>query len=234
MDMKVKLSRTLVSQVERFLALCGNDNLYVTYPTTPCQLFHLFYRQQKASFHKPLVVMTPKGLLRHPECVSTIQEIAEGSFQEVLAEEFVEEVKTLVLCSGRFYYDLRAERAKRQEKDYEKGGKQGGKQGDHAKMAIVRIEQLYPLPKSLASIVRRYTEVTRYVWAQEEPQNMGAWTYIESLLREIVPGSRWEYIGRPRSASPAVGSYARHKFEHQQLMDRLFETKEKDDDKTDD
>lgn len=209
------------ARLERFLALCGNDNLYVTHPTTPSQLFHLLRRQQKSTFHKPLVLLTPKGLLRHPDCVSTIQEIAEGSFQEVLTEELVEgvetveTVETLVLCTGRFYYDLRAERAKRYP------------ERPQEKMALIRVEQLYPLPTALQFILTRYTHVTRYVWAQEEPQNMGAWSYIEPCLRKLVPGREWDYVGRLRSASPAVGSYARHRLEHKQLMDALFVHKER-------
>lgn len=199
------------ARLERFLALCGNDNLCVTYPTTPAQLFHLLRRQQKARVARPLVVMTPKGLLRHPDCVSTLQELAEGSFQEVIGEKSPEEIETVVLCTGRFYYDLALARAKQQQ------------QG----MALIRIEQLYPLPKDFTSHLNRYTNAKRYVWAQEEPENMGAWSYIYPQLCKTLPGSSWEYVGRPRSASPAVGSYARHELEHQQLMDALFHAKEK-------
>lgn len=202
------------ARLERFLALCGNDNLCVTYPTTPSQFFHLLRRQQQTTFHKPLVVMTPKGLLRNPDCVSTIQEIAEGTFKEIITEKPVDTIETLVLCSGRFFYDIRAERTKRHE-------------GQPQKIALVRIEQLYPLPASLQDVISQYPHVKRYVWAQEEPENMGAWSYIQPELRARTPGYEWEYVGRTRSASPAVGSYAKHRAQHEQLMDALFEPKKK-------
>lgn len=198
------------ARIERFLSLCGHDNLYVTHPTTPAQLFHLLRRQQKSAFHKPLVVFTPKGLLRNPECVSRIDELAEGSFQEVIAEEPLN-AEVLVVCSGRFYYDLRAERAKREQKN----------------IAFVRIEQLYPLPASLETLLKRYTKAKRFVFAQEEPENMGAWGYMDQVLRQVLPGKTWEFIGRPRSASPAAGSYAKHRLEHEKLMDALFDAKVK-------
>lgn len=199
------------ARLERFLALCGNHNLCVAYPTTPAQLFHILRRQQKAQVARPLVLMTPKGLLRHPECVSTIQEIADGAFQEIIAEE-PNKQETLVLCTGRIFYDLRAERLKRKMEE---------------KIAIVRIEQLYPLSRDLKAILSRYKHVKRYVWAQEEPENMGAWSYIQLQLGKVLPSCKWEYVGRPRSASPAVGSHARHVLEHQQLMEALFNAKEK-------
>lgn len=196
------------ARIERFLSLCGHDNMYVTHPTTPAQLFHLLRRQQKSTFHKPLIIFTPKGLLRHPECISNIDELAQGAFQEVIAEEpFNAEV--LVVCSGRFYYDLRAEKAKREQNN----------------IAFVRIEQLYPVPTLLSELLKRYKKAKRFVFAQEEPENMGAWSYMDQVLRAALPDKTWEFIGRKRSASPAVGSYAKHRLEHDQLMDALFDAK---------
>lgn len=191
------------ARLERFLALCGNDNMFVTYPTTPAQFFHLLRRQQKAHVHRPLIVMTPKGLLRHPECTSSIQEIAEGCFQEILVEEITKKTATLVLCTGRIFYDIAGERAKRGTED----------------MALVRVEQLYPLPEAFLALLKTHKNIKRLVWAQEEPENMGAFRYMLAKLADVCP---LEYVGRPASASPAVGAHARHRLEHELLMDALF------------
>lgn len=201
------------ARIERFLQLCGNDNMFVVNPTTPAQFFHLLRNQGLRTHKKPLIVFTPKGLLRHPECVSTLEELAEGSFKEVLDDAAnLQKVKQLVFCSGRIYYDLIHERVKENVQD----------------MAIVRIEQLYPLNTTLIEeIIEKYNGVEDYLWVQDEPCNMGAWDYIRPALQELLPkGKEITYIGRPRSASPAVGSHAIHKQQHMEIMRTLFKRRE--------
>lgn len=199
-------------RMERFLTLCGNDNMRIANPTTPAQFFHLLRRQMLHPLLKPLIVFTPKGLLRHPACISHLKDLTEGTFQDVLKDSLLEEnakeIKRLTFCSGRIYYDLIAEREKLQITD----------------MAILRIEQLYPLNvEKLEEILKSYKNVEKYCWVQEEPSNMGAWGFIQAPLLELLPtGSQLHYIGRKRSASPAVGSYAVHKQQHSEIMKNLF------------
>lgn len=199
-------------RMERFLALCGNDNMQVVNPTTPSQLFHLLRRQILQPFRKPLIVFTPKGLLRHPECVSTLDELTQGSFQEILEEKSpVKNAQRLVFCCGRIYYDLIAARAQTKTND----------------MAFVRIEQLYPLNiQKLKEIIAQYKNVKEYYWAQEEPSNMGGWDFIRTTLQELIP-EKLQYVGRARSASPAVGAHALHKKEHAALLETLFTKSER-------
>lgn len=196
-------------RMERFLALAGEDNMRIVNPTTPAQLFHLFRRQAIAETLKPLIVFTPKGLLRHPACVSTLSDLTDGSFSDILDDpEGMNQATRLVFCSGRIYYDLIAERKKRNIEN----------------LAIVRIEQLYPLDtKELKKNLKKYKKCEEYLWVQEEPINMGAWTFIHPRLNELLSeGSRVKYIGRQRSASPAVGSYAMHKKQYETIMTELF------------
>lgn len=192
-------------RIERFLTLSGDNNMQIVYPTTPAQLFHLLRRQMVLETVKPLVVFTPKGLLRHPACVNKIQDLTKGSFQDILDDpDSPKKAKQLVFCTGRVFYDLDEERKKQ-------------KAGD---TAIIRIEQLYPLNKDkIQDLLKQYKGIKRYVWVQEEPKNMGAWSYIHSHLGELIP---LEYIGRKCKASPAVGSYALHKYEYAQMMQALF------------
>lgn len=197
------------ARIERFLALAGNDNMQIVNPTTPAQLFHLLRRQMLSSIHKPIIVFTPKGLLRHPECTSVIEDFTEGSFQEIIDDASASvDAKKLLLCCGRIYYDLLAERKAMGATD----------------IAIVRIEQLYPLHmKKLCAIIERYTALKECFWVQEEPSNMGAWEFIRLLINEALPeGAEVRYVGRARSASPAVGSYAMHKQELELIMNMLF------------
>lgn len=201
------------ARIERFLTLAGDNNMQIVNPTTPAQLFHLLRRQVLRPILKPLVVFTPKGLLRFPTCVSTLDELSKGSFQEILEDLTASKrPKRLILCSGRFYYDLYAEREKLGIED----------------MMIVRIEQLYPLNiESLKAIIGKCTGLKECIWVQEEPSNMGAWTYIRPILRELLPKQiELNYVGRTRSASPATGSHAVHKKEHQAIINALFGTKE--------
>lgn len=198
-------------RMERFLSLAGEDNMRIVNPTTPAQFFHLLRKQVLNPVKKPLIVFTPKGLLRHPECVSTLKDLSEGTFQLIIDDNLIKPnaVKRFVLCSGRIYYDLLAECKKREVKD----------------MVIIRLEQLYPLNiEELKTLISKYGKSKEWIWIQEEPSNMGAWDYLRPILRTLVPNNQeFKYIGRPRSASPAVGSYALHKKQFGEMMNALFD-----------
>ena len=200
------------ARMERFLQQCGHNNIQVVNCSTPAQLFHVLRRQGLRPIKKPLVLFTPKGLLRHPLCVSKMNEFSNGVFQEILDDpSSPQNPKVLFLCSGKVYYDLIAERDKRQIKE----------------MAFVRIEQLYPLDqKKLKSLLQKYQGFQQCIWIQEEHRNMGAWDYIHPYINELLEGKmQVRYIGRGRSASTAVGSTALHKKEYQQMMDEAFSGK---------
>lgn len=197
------------ARIERFLTLAGNNNMYVVNSSTPAQLFHLLRRQVMRTFQKPLILFTPKGLLRHPDCVSSLTDLAQGSFQEILDDPLMpKKAKRIAFCSGRIYYDLIAMRAKTKTDD----------------LAFIRIEQLYPLHvEKIKALLKHYMDAAEFFWVQEEPQNMGAWNFISPLLSELLPAqSKLIYVGRSRSASTATGSYALHKKEHAAIMDVLF------------
>jgi 2-oxoglutarate decarboxylase len=194
------------ARVERFLVLCAEQNMRVVYPSTPASYFHLLRWQARGSVEKPLVVFTPKSLLRHPRCVSSLPELAEGRFEPVLADEPRASVRRVVLCTGKVYYDLLKAR--------EDGGR-----GD---VALVRLEQLYPFPAAgLQSALARLPAGAELVWAQEEPRNMGAWTFVRERLLdgEVDAGGRGlRYAGRAASASPAPGSLKAHLAEQERLV----------------
>jgi 2-oxoglutarate dehydrogenase E1 component len=195
------------ARLERYLQLCAEDNIQVANCTTPAQLFHLLRRQMKRNFRKPLVVMTPKSLLRHRLAVSSTVDLAEGTFREVLddtASLDPRHVTRLLLCSGKVYYDLLAEREQR----------------GSAETAIVRVEQLYPLPdEELTEVLVRYKYATDVVWVQEEPRNMGAWSFIHEHLPALLrPGQSLRYVGRDEQAAPAVGSQKIHQQEQAALV----------------
>lgn len=199
------------ARLERFLQLCAENNMQVLQPTNPAQIFHALRRQMISNFRKPLVLMTPKSLLRHKEAVSPLDDLARGRFQTVLGDTSVEadEVKRVIFCSGRVYYDLLAERRQRKlEKD----------------VALVRIEQLYPFPhKAFETEINRYTKATQIVWCQDEPQNQGAWFFIQHhLLDALKDGQKLSYAGRPASASPAVGYYDKHFAQQKDLLEAAF------------
>ena len=199
------------ARFERFLSLAGHDNMQIAYPTLPAQFFHLLRRQVKQPQRKPLVVLTPKGLLRHLSCVSRVDDLIHGRFNTILDDpRQPQEVKRLVLCSGRVYYDLDAHRQKEKRAD----------------VAIIRLEQLYPLDvEELKNVVARYGKIKECFWVQEEPQNMGAWSFISADLAELLPNHlRLTYAGRACSATPATGFYARHKQEVDNILHQVFET----------
>ena len=193
------------ARIERFLQLCGNDNMTVANCTTPANFFHLLRRQMKRNFRKPLIVFTPKSLLRHPLAVSTLEDFTEGEFDEIIDDTIQpNKVKRLVFCSGKFYYDLLAERKKLQRDD----------------VALIRVEQLFPLHKDkVQKIIDKYTNVEDYIWAQEEPRNMGAWSYMLQRfeLKSLQVRSRNYY------SVPAAGSSTRFKRRHQKVIESVFE-----------
>ena len=197
------------ARIERFLTLGAEDNMAVCYPSTPASYFHLLRKQGRDKVEKPLVVMTPKSLLRHPRCVSTLPELAEGAFQEVLDDPGADagRVRRVVLTCGKLYYDLAAGREKAK--------------ADH--VAIVRLEQLYPFPSAaLARALARYAADADLVWAQEEPRNMGAWRFVrEAFLDGVIQDPRRRvprYVGRRASAAPAPGSLKVHVREQESLV----------------
>lgn len=194
------------ARMERYLQLCANHNMYVADCTTPANFYHLLRRQMKTTFRKPLVVFTPKSLLRHPAVVSTAEELATGSFQEVLDDPIADpkKVKTLVFCTGKFYYDLVAERENLKRDD----------------VAFVRIEQLFPLPvEQLKEVIKKYSKATDYVWAQEEPRNMGAYGYMLMNFTEV----KFRVASLKAYSAPAAGSYTRSKKRHAAAIAMVFD-----------
>ena len=196
------------ARIERFLALAAAGNLQIVYPTTPAQLFHVLRRQMLQGFRKPLVLFTPKSLLRHPECVSSLEELTSGGFHEVIAEPASKgDAQQVLICSGKIYYDLLG----RIGKDEVQG------------VALVRIEQLYPLSIDLLKEeLRRYPSGARFSWVQEEPRNMGAWRFIREPLSEIL-GAVPRYVGRPDAAAPASGSHRLDRVEQERILDEALQ-----------
>ncbi|HEY0886004.1 MAG TPA: 2-oxoglutarate dehydrogenase E1 component [Ramlibacter sp.] len=194
------------ARLERFLQLCAMDNMIVCAPTTPAQDFHMIRRQMHMATRKPLVVMTPKSLLRHKLAVSTLDELAKGSFQELIPDTTAtaKKVRRVVVCAGKVYYDLLEEVQKQKIKD----------------VALVRVEQLYPFPREqLVAELKRHGSPKEVMWCQEEPQNQGAWYQIQHHLRACLqPGQELDYAGRARSPSPAAGHLAEHAAEQAQLV----------------
>jgi 2-oxoglutarate dehydrogenase E1 component len=194
------------ARLERYLQLCAEDNLQVVYPSTPAQYFHLLRRQMMRNFRKPLVVMTPKSLLRDKMAVSPFEEFVSGRFHEILDDPALpgdpSRIRRVLLCSGKVYYDLVKLRTQAEAPD----------------LAIVRVEQFYPLHEELLKrTLGRYRKAKEWVWVQEESQNMGGWTFMEPRLRAL--GYEVRYVGRDASASPATGSNAVHKREQKELVE---------------
>ena len=202
------------ARMERFLQLSAQNNITVANLTTPSQIFHALRRQVKRDFRKPLVVMSPKSLLRHPRATSTISEMANGQFEEILSDKLLSDaskVEKVILVSGKLYYDLLEQREKLNDQ----------------KTALVRLEQVSPFPDwKLKDILAGYKNLKKVVWAQEEPQNMGSFSFvyfkIMNLLIEMNLKVNFTYAGRPDRASPATGSVYRHKAEQQQIIEKAF------------
>ena len=199
------------ARLERYMQLCAEQNMQVCVPSTPAQMFHMLRRQMLRRYRRPLIVMTPKSLLRHRLSVSTLQDLAEGEFKVLLGDPRVPapaQVRRVLLCSGKVYFDLHSAAVERGQDD----------------VAIVRVEQLYPFPKAqLADELARYGSATEVVWVQEEPLNQGAWYQIRHKLTDaLAPGQTLRYVGRPRSAAPACGSYKLHQAQQQALVDEAL------------
>jgi 2-oxoglutarate dehydrogenase E1 component len=194
------------ARLERFLALCAENNMQVANCTTPANFYHLLRRQLHRKFRKPLIVMTPKSLLRHPKCVSPLDDFSKGGFVEVLDDQKVnpDQVKRIAFCSGKLYYDL----LEYQEKENQKH------------VAIIRFEQLYPFPEpQVKKILSKYKGANEMVWVQEEPENMGAWSYMVRVWKN----QKLNLVSRPESASPATGSHAQHEKEQREIVRKVFE-----------
>jgi 2-oxoglutarate decarboxylase len=195
------------ARLERYLQLCAENNLQVCYPTTPAQYFHLLRRQVQPRMERPLIVMTPKSLLRLPAATSTVAELTSGGFRPLIDDAKVDDsalIEKVVMCSGKVYYDLMDAREKAGEK----------------RVAVLRLEQFYPFPLAgIREALTRYTNAKELAWVQEEPQNMGGWTFVQSRLEDLLPAcQRPKYIGRTASASPATGSYSIHQKEQAQIL----------------
>jgi len=206
------------ARIERFLSLCGENNMIVANCTTPAQYFHILRRQMyggtdRRGLRKPLILFTPKSLLRHARAVSTLDDLASGGFRPLIGETDpnvqVDQVSRVLVCSGKVYYDLIKAREERK--------------ANH--VAILRLEQFYPFPKQeLQDQILRYSLAADVVWVQEEPRNMGGWRFIRTPTQPLLESSRRKlrYIGRPEAASPATGSYKRHAQEQQEIIDSCF------------
>jgi len=207
------------ARLERFLQLCAEDNWQVVYPTTPAQFFHLLRRQMHRTFRKPLIVMTPKSMLRHKLAVSSLADFTDGAFQTVIDDPAVagaveagvtiapKDVERVIFCTGKLYYALLAGRRDREV----------------SRAAVVRVEQLYPFPaREIEQILAAYPNAQQLYWAQEEPRNMGAWTFVDEKLYPLLNGRRLSYVGRQEAASPATGSYKDHQAEEAAIVQRAF------------
>jgi len=195
------------ARLERFLQLCADDNMQVVYPTTSAQIFHLIRKQMKQSFRKPLVVMTPKSMLRLPAAASRVEGFVHGHFRQVLPDVSIakggeDAVNKVLLCSGKIYHELCAQR--------EKSGQ--------VTTAVVRLEQLYPFPDgALTKVLAMYPNAKKFVWVQEEPRNKGAYRFAQTQLKELM-GIDVDYVGRQDCASPAVGSQKQHAIEQEKIL----------------
>lgn len=199
------------ARLERFLQLCAEKNIQVCVPTTPAQMYHLLRRQMLRPYRHPLIVFTPKSLLRHRLATSSLDELANGAFQPVLLEDTLQnsqQIIRIILCTGKVYYDLvEARTAQKLEQ-----------------VAILRIEQLYPFPRQeFCAVMAQFSSVDEIIWCQEEPQNQGAWDQIKHRFHGLLEhGKRLYYVGRPSSAAPAVGNFKVHQIEQQQLIDEAL------------
>jgi 2-oxoglutarate dehydrogenase E1 component len=192
------------ARLERYLQMCAQNNMQIANCTTPANFFHVLRRQLKRDFRKPLIVFTPKSLLRHPKCISTLEDLSTGSFQELIDDPTANSVKVekLALCSGKIYYELEAKKLETGAED----------------IAIIRLEQLYPLPVSqIEEIVKKY-KAKKIMWVQEEPANMGAWSHIMRNFRHI----EFEVVSRSESAATASGSSKRSFQRQNEIIEKVF------------
>ncbi|MBT9500787.1 MAG: 2-oxoglutarate dehydrogenase E1 component, partial [Burkholderiaceae bacterium] len=200
------------ARLERFMQLAADNNMQVVQPTTASQIFHVLRRQMVRQFRKPLVIMTPKSLLRNKDATSPLTDFTKGEFRTVITEQDAgvdaAKVKRIVACSGKVYYDLVKARAEKKNLD----------------VAIIRVEQLYPFPhKAFAAEIKKFPNATDIVWCQDEPQNQGAWFFVQHYVHEnMTDGQRLGYAGRPASASPAVGYSHLHQEQQKALLDQAF------------
>jgi 2-oxoglutarate dehydrogenase E1 component len=203
------------ARLERFLQLSADDNIQVVNASTPAQYFHILRRQMhgghdRRGVRKPLIIFTPKRMLRHPKAVSVLDELTSGAFREVIDDTTIysQRVRRVILCSGQIYYDLAAAREERKSQD----------------IAIARLEQIYPFPgDQLRDLIERYPATGDVMWVQEEPRNMGAWRFVQENLQPILEENRQvRYAGRAASASPSAGSLKRHQQEQAELIDEAF------------
>ncbi len=197
-------------RMERYLQLCGNDNMRIANCSTPAQLFHLLRKQVLNPIKRPLIIFTPKAMLRHPLCRSSLKDFTQGHFESIIEDRTLSKTPARVLlCSGKVYYDLLQEREKRNAKD----------------VALIRVEQLYPFDTNkLKTLLEKYRGFTSCVWVQEEAKNMGAWEYIQPLLEQTLEGKApLHYAGRARSASPSTGSHTLHKKQLEEFLNVAFE-----------
>jgi 2-oxoglutarate dehydrogenase E1 component len=202
------------ARLERYLQLCAEHNIQVCVPTTPAQVYHMLRRQAVRPLRKPLIALTPKSLLRHKLAISTLEDLAEGTFQNVIGEVDsldADKVDRVVMCSGKVYYDL-LEKRRNEGLD---------------NIAVVRIEQLYPFPEDdLGEELAKYANLKHIVWCQEEPMNQGAWYCSQHHMRRVAqtskPGVELQYAGRIASASPACGYASMHAEQQEQLLQEAF------------
>jgi 2-oxoglutarate dehydrogenase E1 component len=199
------------ARLERFLTLCAEDNMRVCVPTTAAQYFHLLRRQMRDASRIPLVVMTPKSLLRHPRTMSPPTALAEGGFELAIDDPHIEDralIRRVLLCSGKVYFDLLLERERCKNPD----------------VSIIRIEQLYPYPEwNVSRILEAYSNAREVIWVQEEPENMGAWNFLRNKLSESLPfGRALRCVARPVSSSPSTGSLRGHRQEQAELIKTAF------------
>jgi len=200
------------ARLERFMQLAADNNMQVVQPTSASQIFHVLRRQMVRMFRKPLVLMTPKSLLRNKDAASPLSDFVKSEFKtvigEVSAEVVPDKVRRVIACSGKVYYDLVKARAEKKNPD----------------VAIIRVEQLYPFPhKAFAAEMKKYPNLAEVVWCQDEPQNQGAWFFVQHYIHEnMSEGQKLGYAGRPASASPAVGYAHLHQEQQKALLDQAF------------
>ncbi len=196
-------------RIERFLQLCADENMIVGNFTTPAQYFHALRRQVKMKFKTPLIIFTPKSMLRHPEAVSSVKDFTENNFQNVIDDGVIDKSKVtkVLICSGKIYYELNHKRREENRED----------------IAIIRLEQIHPFDSDLMSkYLNQYINCKNVNWVQEEPQNQGAWSFVSNLINDILPNTKLKYIGRNASASTATGSSKVHEKEQRQIIENAI------------